>query len=215
VSATVLPAGVVYTDGSPLVSAPRAALLLDRDGTLVREVNYLHKIGDLRLQPGAVALVKAANAAGVAVAAVSNQSGIDRGMFGWDAYRTIEHELRRRLAARGAALNASIANGFHPDHTKGWGERHAHWRKPGPGMLQVAVERLGARPRRTWMVGDMATDAAAAKAAGLAGAVHLLTGHGLQQRREAAALASRDFPVLVARSLTEAREVLAEQGLFG
>jgi D-glycero-D-manno-heptose 1,7-bisphosphate phosphatase len=188
---------------------------LDRDGTLVREVNYLHKVGDLRLQSGAVALVKAANAAGVAVAAVSNQSGIDRGMFGWDAYRTVEQELRLRLAARGALLNASIANGFHPDHTKGWGEAHAHWRKPGPGMLQVAVERLGARPRRTWMVGDMASDAQAAKAAGLAGAVHLLTGHGLRQKREAAAVASRDFPVLVARSLTEAREVLAEQGLFG
>lgn len=205
----------MYTDGAPLPATPRAALLLDRDGTLVREVNYLHKLEDLRLQAGAVALVKAANEAGVAVAAVSNQSGIDRGMFGWDAYQTIEREMRRRLAARGAALNASIANGFHPEHTRGWDDRHAQWRKPGPRMLQLVVERLGVRPRRTWMVGDMASDAQAAKAAGLAGAVHLLTGHGVHQRRDAAALASPDFPVLVARSLGDARELLAEQGLFG
>ena len=64
-------------------------------------------------------------------------------------------------------------------------------------------------------VTDMASDAQAAKAAGLAGAVHLLTGHGVRQRRDAAALASPDFPVLVARSLGEAHELLAEQGLFG
>lgn len=210
-----LPAGVVYTAGAPLSAAPRAALLLDRDGTLVREVNYLHKLEDLRLQSGAVALVKAANDAGVAVAAVSNQSGIDRGMFGWDAYHAVERELRRRLGARGATLNASVANGFHPEHTRGWADQHAHWRKPGPGMLQLVVERLGVRPRRAWMVGDMASDAQAAKAAGLAGAVHLLTGHGVRQRRDAAALASPDFPVLVARSLGEAHELLAEQGLFG
>ncbi len=199
---------------TPGVERRRVALLLDRDGTLVHEKNYLHRLADVRLQAGAATLVRTANAAGIAVAAVSNQSGIDRGMFGWDAYDAVEAEIDRRLRARGARLDARIANGYHPDHTRGWGARHAHWRKPGPGMLLLVLERLGVRPKRAWMVGDMASDAAAAKAAGLAGAVHVETGHGRAQRQAALAAASRGFRVLPAHSVGEAQALLAAEGLF-
>lgn len=200
---------------APEAPRARAALLLDRDGTLVREMHYLRRVADVRLAPGAATLVRAANDAGIAVAAVSNQSGIDRGMFGWGAYDRIEAEIDRRLRARGAHLDARVANALHPDHTPRWGRRHAHWRKPGPGMLLLVLERLGVAPRRAWMVGDMASDAEAARAAGLAGAVHVETGHGRDQREGALAAAGRRFPVLAARSLAEAQALLAERGLFG
>lgn len=216
----VPPVGVRFAAGEPpalaagKVRRPRAALLLDRDGTLVREVNYLHRLKDLRLQAGAAALVRAANVARVAVATVSNQSGIDRGMFGWDEYDVIEAEIARRLGARGAHLDFRVANAFHPDFTPRWGATHARWRKPGPGMLLLALERLGISPARAWMVGDMASDALAAKAAGLAGSVHLLTGHGKAQRDDALAVARGGYPVQPARSLAEAWRLLVRQGLL-
>lgn len=211
---TKLPAGVRLTLAPTAAARARAALLIDRDGTLVHEKNYLHRLADVRMQAGAATLVRTANAAGVAVAAVSNQSGIDRGMFGWDAYDAVEAEIDRRLRARGARLDARVANGYHPEHTRGWGARQAHWRKPGPGMLLLVLERLGVKARRTWMVGDMASDVAAAKAAGLAGAVHVETGHGRAQREAALAAASRGFRVLAARSIGEAQALLAAEGLF-
>jgi D-glycero-D-manno-heptose 1,7-bisphosphate phosphatase len=209
-----LPCGVRLSVAAALPSRPRAALLLDRDGTLVREVNYLHRVRDLRLQAGVAALVGAANNAGVAVATVSNQSGIDRGMFGWDAYDAVEAEIDWRLGRRGAHFDARVANGFHPDYTRGWSKAHAHWRKPGPGMLLLVLRELRVQPKRAWMVGDMASDAAAAKAAGLAGAVHVETGHGRAQRAAALAVTDRRFPVLAARSIGEAQALLASQGLF-
>jgi D-glycero-D-manno-heptose 1,7-bisphosphate phosphatase len=208
-----LPAGVRLSL-TPYAGRPRAALLIDRDGTLVLERNYLHRLADVRLQAGAATLVRTANAAGIAVAAVSNQSGIDRGLFGWDAYDAVEAEIDRRLRTRGAHLDARVANGYHPDYTRGWGARHAEWRKPGPRMLLLVLERLGVRPRRAWMLGDMASDVEAAKAAGLAGAVHVETGHGRAQREAALAAAGKGFPVLPARSIGEAQALLAAKGLF-
>ncbi len=209
-----LPPGVRCSISADLPSRRRAALLIDRDGTLVREMHYLHRVRDLRLQVGSAALVRAANDAGLGVALVSNQSGIDRGMFGWDAYAAIEAEIDRRLGRAGAHVDARVANAYHPDHTLRWGRVQALWRKPGPGMLLWAVEALGVAPRRAWMLGDMASDAEAAKAAGLAGCVHLSTGHGRAQRPAALALAGKGFAVLPAASIVEVHALLAERGIL-
>ncbi|MDA1132583.1 MAG: HAD-IIIA family hydrolase [Proteobacteria bacterium] len=193
---------------------PRAGLFVDRDGVLVAEVEYLHRIADLCLLDGAASIIAAANAAAVAAVEVSNQSGIARGMYDWPAYDAVEAELDRRLANGGAALDARVACGAHPDFTPGWSASDAHWRKPGPGMLTLAADRLRLDLGRSWMVGDLASDVAAARTAGLAGCVHVATGHGAEHRAAALDLQSPGFAVLAARDLTEARDLLAARGLF-
>ena len=70
-------------------------LLLDRDGVLVREVNYLHRRRDVEIAPGAVELLCWAAQAGLPVAVVTNQAGIARGMFGWDAFLAVQDEITR------------------------------------------------------------------------------------------------------------------------
>ncbi len=60
----------------------RPALFLDRDGVLVVEVGYLHRPEDVRLIPGAAALIAAANGAGLAAVLVTNQAGIGRQLVG-------------------------------------------------------------------------------------------------------------------------------------
>jgi D-glycero-D-manno-heptose 1,7-bisphosphate phosphatase len=198
---------------SPDPAAPRCpALFLDRDGVVVEEVEYLHRVDDLRLLPGAAELVKRARKARLAVVFVSNQSGIDRGLYGWDAYDDIETEIDRRLAAAGANVDARAACGFHPEFTPGWDGHHAHWRKPGPGMLELAADRLALDLGRSWLVGDMATDVRAARAAGLAGCVHVLTGHGAAHRAGALAEAAEGFEVLAADDLAGAGATLAAHG---
>ena len=198
-----------------LVSAsPRRALtsvpglLLDRDGVLVREVNYLHRREDVEIQAGGAALLCWARETGIPAAVVTNQAGIARGLFTWADFLAVEDEIAARLAAAGARLDLTIACPFHPQYTQEWSSDHAHWRKPGPGMLQYAAELLNLELGRSWMVGDNENDIAAAKAAGMAGAIHVLTGHGAAFRTAALALASENFIVLEATDLTEALHVL-------
>ena len=207
-------AGLPAQGRGRLPGPERPALLLDRDGTLAAEAPYLHRVADLRLLPGAAALVAAANDAGIPVAVASNQSGIGRGLYGWDAYETVEAEIDRRLAAAGARLDARVACAFHPVATPEWNAEHARWRKPGPAMLELLVARLGADGARSWMVGDSAADAAAARAAGLCGCVHVATGHGWESRRAATAESAEGFPVLPAADAADALQILRARGLL-
>jgi len=61
--------------------APRGwpAVFLDRDGTLVEEVPYLHDPDRVILLPGVAAALQALAAAGFALVVVTNQAGVARG----------------------------------------------------------------------------------------------------------------------------------------
>ena len=194
--------------------ASRPCLFLDRDGVVVEEVGYLHQVEKLAIQAGAPALIRAANAAGAGVVIVTNQSGIDRDLYTWDDYDVIDGEILARLGAEDAFVDARIANGFHPRFTDPWGDSHEFWRKPGPGMLLHAIERLNLAPERSWMVGDMASDAQAALAAGLAGAFQMNSVHGPEHRERALALASGKFEVHGVESLEAVQNVINERHLF-
>jgi D-glycero-D-manno-heptose 1,7-bisphosphate phosphatase len=153
--------------------APAATLFLDRDGVVVVDTGYLDDPRAVRLRPGIAALIAAANRAATPVCVVTNQSGIDRGYFGWAEFAAVEATIRRRLARRGARLDGVAACPFHPDHTPGFGSPHDGWAKPGPRMFEALAAALNLDLGASWMIGDAVRDIAAAQAAGLAGAVLL------------------------------------------
>ena len=188
----------------------RGALFLDRDGVVVEEAHYLADPRDVRLIPGAAALIGACNAAGAPVVLITNQSGIGRGYFDWAAFDAVQAEIARQLAHDGAAWDAALACAY---HEAGRGElaRADHpWRKPNPGMLQAAARELGLDLPRSAIVGDKAADLAAGKAAGLALGVHVATGHGDAMERAAAlALADTRFQVRLAPAIDAAADLAA------
>lgn len=200
--------GVFLPDGvwvSRCLAAPPkggAGLILDRDGVLVEERQYLKNPDDVVLMPGIVRLIDAARQAGMAVAMATNQSGIDRGYFGWSDFAAVEQRIETLLFAQGAALDFKIACPFHPDFTPGYGEAHARWRKPGPGMIEYALRALGLAPDRSVMVGDKAADIAAAGAAGLAGA-YFVKGPHYDEADKALSLMTPAFFVTTVDSLSE------------
>ena len=59
----------------------RAAVFLDRDGTINEEVGYLDRPERLRLIPGAAEAIRLINASGMKAVVVTNQSGVARGIF--------------------------------------------------------------------------------------------------------------------------------------
>ena len=76
---------------------PRKAVFLDRDGTLIEEVNFLSKVDDLHVFPYTFEAVKLLKDAGFLVFVVTNQSGIGRGIFDADAMHAIHEELQSHL----------------------------------------------------------------------------------------------------------------------
>jgi D-glycero-D-manno-heptose 1,7-bisphosphate phosphatase len=147
----------------------RAALFLDRDGTLTHDDGYTHRVEDLRWLPGAKEAVLAANQAGAVVILVTNQSGIGRGMFTEADMAAFHAAMQADLTAMGARLDAIY---FCPFIAEATDPRHRHPdhpdRKPNPGMLLRAIADHGIDPARSLMVGDQPTDLEAGRRAGTA-----------------------------------------------
>jgi D-glycero-D-manno-heptose 1,7-bisphosphate phosphatase len=126
----------------------RPALFLDRDGVVVEEVHFLQRPEDVRLVPGAAQVIAEARHQGIAVVLTTNQSGIARGLFGWEAFAAVQSRLEALMV---------LACPFHPDGEPPYRREHP-CRKPQPGMLLRAAERLGLDLGTSWVVGDRARD---------------------------------------------------------
>jgi len=179
------------------------ALFLDRDGVLTEEVGHLHRREDVRLLPGAADLVRRANALNVPVVVVTNQAGVGRGIYDWDAFLEVTDVLDALLAAEGAAVTATFACPFHPEGVDPYQHDDHPARKPNPGMMLRAAHELEIDLARSWIVGDHVNDILAARAAGMQGAVHVLTGHG-REFRAAALTIEGSMAVLTANDPGEA-----------
>lgn len=180
----------VRTTGFP---RGRPALFLDRDGTLIELVDYLSEPDDVRLIDPAVAAVQAANAAGIAVVIVTNQSGIGRGYYGWPDFEAVQARLYALMAAAGAVIDSAYACP-HPPPEAGGPESSAY-RKPAPGMILRACRDLHLDTAGSRIAGDTVADLAAGKAAGLKSGLLVDTGYGDRDLAAARALADDDFDV--------------------
>jgi D-glycero-D-manno-heptose 1,7-bisphosphate phosphatase len=171
---------------------------------VVEEVDYLHRVGDIAICASAAAVISAANASAVPVVLVTNQAGIGRGYYGWAEFHAVQEAIRSVIAEEGAHIDAVYACPHHRDGQGAFAHPDHPARKPNPGMLQRAAAGLDIDMARSWLVGDRAGDVEAAKRAGLAGALHVLTGYGQAERAAALALSGPRFDVRAAASIAEA-----------
>ncbi|MDQ3137849.1 MAG: HAD family hydrolase [Gemmatimonadota bacterium] len=165
----------------------RAAVFLDRDGTIIEDGMYLRDPADVRLLPGAAAALRALNEAGLPAVVVTNQSGIARGLLTEDDYVATAGRLDHLLEAEHARLDARYHCPHLPEVTG-----PCQCRKPGPALYERAARDLELDLGRSWWVGDRLRDLEpATRFRGRAALV--LTGAGLLESRRPAA---RDWPVV-------------------
>jgi D-glycero-D-manno-heptose 1,7-bisphosphate phosphatase len=188
----------------------RAALFLDRDGVVVTDTGYLGRPEDLRMMGGAASAIARCNALNIPVVLVTNQSGISRGYYDWDGFRAVQAALSAALAAAGGHLDAVLACAYHAEGAPPLRSVDHPWRKPNPGMIVAAAERMDIDLSHSWIIGDSVSDVAAGAAAGLAGGTLLATSGGLQH--EAQRLANDRFAVESAPNLAAAVGRLIEAG---
>lgn len=139
----------------------RRALLLDRDGTIIRDAHYLRDPALVELLPGVVEGLKSFQAAGWALVVITNQSGIARGLLSERDYDAVRSRLDARLRAADVALDASFHCPHHPDFTGACG-----CRKPGTLLYAQARDALGLDLAASVFVGDRWRDIEAARAFG-------------------------------------------------
>lgn len=140
--------------------AKRPAVFVDRDGTLIEHVEYLHDPEKLRALPGAMEALKTLREAGFAIVVVTNQPGIGFGYFSKEDFFRVSKELLKAAAAAGALIDKI----YYCPHTKA---EACLCRKPETAFIARAVQELNVDPARSFMIGDSTADVMFGKKGGL------------------------------------------------
>lgn len=168
--------------------APPAAVLFDRDGTLVTDVPYNGDPERVIVAPGARTVLDRLRGWGVPTAVVTNQSGIGRGLLTAGQVARVNARIEEVLGPLGPWEICP----HRPDDGCGC-------RKPAPGLVISAALRLGVPAHRCAVIGDIGADMQAARRAGARG---VLVPTPVTRPEEIAAAPER------ARSLEEAVRLL-------
>jgi rfaE bifunctional protein nucleotidyltransferase chain/domain len=143
----------------PAGAPPMGLALLDRDGTLIRDVPFLNDPEGVELLPGVGEGLAELQAAGFALAIVTNQQGIGLGYTTRQEMIAVNQRLFRALAPFGVR----IARVYYCPHTAA---DLCDCRKPGAAMVRRAMEEFGVDAGRTVLIGDSDADLEAGAAVG-------------------------------------------------
>jgi len=145
----------------------KRTVFLDRDGTIIVDKKYMHKIEDLEFIPGAIEAVKKLNQAGYLVVVITSQSGIGQGYFSEDAYHKFNQHFLDKLAKDGAKVASVHYCPHHPTKAKGEYLKDCECRKPKAGMILAAKKLHNLEDlSNCWAIGDKTSDAKMGENAG-------------------------------------------------
>jgi D-glycero-D-manno-heptose 1,7-bisphosphate phosphatase len=150
----------------------RPAVFLDRDGTLIEEVNYLSRVEDLRIFPYSAEAIRLLKNLGFLIVVITNQSGIGRGVYDEAAMGGIHTKIQEDL-------NGVIDAFYFCPHMPDGG---CSCRKPNIGMIEAACRDHSINMEASWMIGDKDIDVEAGRNAGLL-TILVLTGYGLEHQK--------------------------------
>lgn len=171
------------------------AVFIDRDGTLIEEVNFLSRLEDLRFFSYTTEAIKLLKESGFLIIVVTNQSGIGRRIFEESAMHAIHKKIQEDLPEK--------LDGFYfcphlPD-------KGCVCRKPNPGMIEAAGTEFSIDLENSWIIGDKATDVETGFNAGIKTAL-VLTGYG---QKDIEKLDKK--PDLIVENLLEAVKLITEK----
>lgn len=160
----------------------KAAVFVDRDGTLIEESGYLSDLSRLAFYPFSVDAVRQLNLGGFVVVVITNQSGVARGIVPESFVATAHRYIEDRMAAGGARIDAFYYCPHHPEGTIAALRTTCDCRKPRPGLLTRAAADLNLDLARSFTIGDRRQDVEAGRAAGT-GTVLVRTGYGATEEQ--------------------------------
>jgi D-glycero-D-manno-heptose 1,7-bisphosphate phosphatase len=174
----------------------RAAIFLDRDGTIIEDVGHLGDPRMVTFLPGAVAALQRLQKR-FTLFIVTNQSGVAKGLLTLDQVATVNAYVTGELAS----LGVPIAQVFVCPHARSDG---CECIKPKPYFLNLAAREYAIDLKRSFTIGDHPHDVEFAHSVGATG-IYVLTGHGEKHRKDV------DPASLIAPSLAEALPLFERQ----
>ena len=164
------------------------AVFFDRDGTLIRNVDYINDPTHIEMFPDVPASLRRLKAAGFSIMVITNQSGFARGLLTPEQYEAV-HARVLELAGPGMIDATYMCPDFGPR------------RKPSPEMILEAARDLRIDPRRSCMIGDKASDVQCGRNAGTK-TIFIKTGLPLDAPCE---------PDFIAANMTEATDWILQE----
>ena len=161
-----------------------AAVFVDRDGTIIEDADYCSHPKQVKVFPGVPQALRHLKSKGFKLIVITNQSGIGRGLFNIDQYRSVESEVSRQLGH--SLIDATY---FCPDVP---GQYSSH-RKPSPGMILQAKREHRIDLTRSFFIGDKEIDVECGRNAGVR-TIRVQTGSDRDITGSAADWTARDLP---------------------
>src|SRR3982751_6368748 len=134
------------------------AVFLDRDGTVMRDVDYCGEPQDVHIFKGASEALRRLKEHGYKLVVITNQSGIGRGYFNEKQYRAVEQEVNRQIG-RGV-----IEATYYCPHLPG---DNCKCRKPSAEMIVRAARDHQLDLTRSYFIGDKQSDIECGRNAGV------------------------------------------------
>jgi D-glycero-D-manno-heptose 1,7-bisphosphate phosphatase len=159
------------------------AVFLDRDGTLMRDVDYCGDLKDVEVFEGVPAALRKLKECGYKLVVITNQSGIARGYFTEEQYRAVEAEVSRQVGE--GLIDATYFCPHLP-------ENGCRCRKPSPEMIFQAARDHRIDLARSFFIGDKKSDLQCGRAAGVK-TILVRTGYGKETDHALADLVAQDL----------------------
>lgn len=144
------------------------AVFLDRDGTINVERHYLHRVEDFEFLPGAVQGLRRLQDIGYLLVIVTNQSGIARGYYTEEDFKTLNEWMLARLKES----RVTVSGVYYCPHLTGAASKYGMacgCRKPALGLFQQAVRDLDIDVGCSWAIGDKIRDCSICEGTGCRG----------------------------------------------
>lgn len=156
----------------------KAAIFLDRDGTLNVEKGHLFRHEDWEWIPGAIeAIIKIKRMDFLAIV-ITNQAGVARGYYDESAIHDLHNNVNYLLGQSGTKIDAFY---YCPHHPQYGAMVECSCRKPAPGLLLRAKADYDIDTKRSWFIGDKLSDIEAGFRAGVT-PILVRTGYGDEQK---------------------------------
>lgn len=139
----------------------RAGLFLDRDGTLIHDLEFVGDPNLVTLLPGTREGFRALRGR-FRFFLFTNQSGIPRGYFSWEDVEAVIARMVRMIGMGPNLFDATCIAAEMPGNGGGF-----TYRKPSPRFILECIDQFGLEPEQCWMLGDRESDAISGLRAGI------------------------------------------------
>ena len=170
------------------------AVFLDRDGVIVEDAGYVHKIENFKLIPNAIEGLRLLKNYKLFI--ITNQSGIGRGIYTIKDFIDFNGHLLSELKKRGIKIEKTYYCPHKP-------QDNCECRKPKTKFLKEAEKEFNINLKKSFIIGDMKSDIELGKSCGCK-TILVLTGNGINAKKETE-------PDYLAKDLGEAAKLVLKK----